>query len=216
MDLPIIDEITRVPSPAPLPQALAFDGEWLWMGSWETQRVYGISPQQFVVREETDAPGKPVGCVAVGDELRFVCSEENDSRFIRRFVPGHGFKSEKTPCPDDTGSFLAFDGSHLWLSQRYAKRVLELDGDVSVRRTIVLDAQIVGIVAVEGALYASTWHGSAGGGCKLARIDPVTGAFEYVAALAFAGISLAHDGARFWTNDTRANAIVAFVIAPRS
>jgi len=212
MDLPKIEELLRVPSPAPTPQSLAFDGELLWMGSWETQRVYGIVPQQFTVREEAVAPGHPVGAVAVGDELRFVCSEdgEADHRFIRRFVPGHGFKSDKVPCPEDTGSFLAFDGMHLWLSQRYNKRVLELDAEYGVRRSIQLDAEIVGIVMVEGTLYASTWHGRENGGCKIARIDAGAGTFDYAGSLPFAGISLTHDGSRFWTNDTKHTAIVAF------
>jgi hypothetical protein len=210
MDSPNIEELQRVPSPAPAPQALAFDGELLWMGSWETQRIYGIVPQQFTVREETDAPGRPVGAVAVGDELRIVCSEEEDSRFIRRFVPGHGFKGEKIPCPDDTGSFLAFDGMHLWLSQRHLMRVLELDTEYRVRRVIQLDAQVVGIAIVEGTLYASTWHGSKNGGCKIARVAIDSGKFDYVGSLGFAGISLAHDGVRFWTNDPKGTAIVAF------
>jgi hypothetical protein len=213
MDLPNIEELLRVPSPAPAPQALAFDGELLWMGSWETDRLYGIVPQQFTVREEAAAPGHPVGAVAVGDELRVVCSEEEDRRFIRRFVPGHGFKSEKTPCPDDTGSFLAFDGSRLWLSQRYEKRVLELDVDATVRRVIQLDAQIVGIAMVGGSLFASTWHGARTGGCKIARISVDSGTFDYVGSLGFAGISLTHDGARFWTNDTKGTAIVAFTLS---
>jgi hypothetical protein len=214
MDLPIIEELQRVASPAPLPQALAFDGELLWMGSWETQRLYGIVPAQFTVRDEAAVPGKPVGAVAVGDELRIVCSEngEDDNRFIRRFVPGHGFKNEKIACPEDTGSFLAFDGVHLWLSQRYNMRVLELDNEYNAKRGFQLDAQIVGIAMVEGTLYASTWHGARTGGCKIARIDPRSGAFEYVASLGFAGISLTHDGSRFWTNDTKGTAIVAFTL----
>ena len=74
-----IDELLRMPSPAPVPQALAFDGELLWMGSWETQRLYGIVPQQFTVQEEAGTPGKPVGAVAVGDELRLVCSEKEQT-----------------------------------------------------------------------------------------------------------------------------------------
>jgi hypothetical protein len=212
MDLPKIEEILRVPSPAPAPQALAFDGELLWMGSWETQRVYGIVPNQFTVREEVDAPGRPVGAVAVGDELRIVCSEAEDSRFIRRFVPGHGFKSEKIPCPDDTGSFLAFDGKHLWLSQRYEKRILELDSENHTSRVVQLDAQIIGIIVVDEVLYASTWHGREGGGCKIARVALGAGTFDYVAALGFGGVSLAHDGSRFWTNDPKGGSIVAFTL----
>jgi len=211
MDLPKIEEILRVPSPAPTPQALAFVGELLWMGSWETQRLYGIVPNQFTVREEVDAPGRPVGAVAVGDELRIVCSEVEDSRFIRRFVPGHGFKSEKIPCPNDTGSFLAFDGMHLWLSQRHDKRILELDAEYRASRVVQLDAQIIGITIVDEVLYASTWHGK-DGGCKIARIEARTGSFDYVASLGFAGISLAHDGSHFWTNDPKSGSIVAFTL----
>jgi hypothetical protein len=79
-----------------------------------------------------------------------------------------------------------------------------------VRRSIQLDAEIVGIVMVNGTMYASTWHGRTNGGCKIARIDVGGGSFDYVGSLAFAGISLAHDGTRFWTNDTKATAIVSF------
>jgi hypothetical protein len=205
------NEIMRLPSPAPAPQALTFDGESLWMSSWETQRLYGIHPQQFSVFEETGAPGKPIGMTAVGDELRVICSEDDDDRYIRRFIPGHGFKtSERIPCPDNTGSFLAFDGSRLWLSQRYLQRVLELDQQYRVTAELQADAQITGIVWVGPALYLSTWHGK-NGGCKIARIARDT-AIEYVGALPFAGISLTHDGSRFWTNDHRGNAVVAFTL----
>src|ERR1700729_1860759 len=103
-ELSALDEIVRIPSPAPAPQSLAHDGEHLWLGSWETNRVYGIVPAHGRVFEEAAAPGRLVGSTVVGDELRFVCSEngEGDDRFIRRFVPGHGFKShEAIPCPDE-------------------------------------------------------------------------------------------------------------------
>lgn len=212
MDLPKIQELMRVPSPAPSPQALAFDGEHLWMGSWDTQRIYGIQPQRFTVFEEANCPGRPVGAVAVGDELRVVCGEGvEDDRYIRRYIPGHGFKmNEKVPCPDFTGSFLAFDGLHLWLSQRFDKRVLELSAEYGVQRVIPMDAQIIGIVLKGQTLYLSTWHGKDGGGCKIARTVLGSEKVEYVASVDFAAISLTHDGTRFWTNDHRGTAIVAF------
>lgn len=204
----------RVPSPAPAPQALAFDGETLWMGSWETQRVYGIAPQRFTVFEEANAPGRPVGMVSVGGELRVVCSEGGDDhRVIRRYIPGHGFKmSDQVPCPDDTGSFLAFDGIHLWLSQRYKQRVLEFDAQYRVLSELQIDGQILGVVWVGGFLYLSTWHGKENGGCKLGRVVRGAAEVEYVASLHFAGVSLTHDGTRFWTNDPRDTAIVAFTL----
>ena len=183
------------------------------MGSCETQRLYGIDRQHFTVFEETDAPGKPVGAVSLGDELRVLCSEgADDHRFIRRYIPGHGFKAhDRIACPDDTGSFLAFDGKHLWLSQRFNQRILELDSAGKPLRSIETETQILGIVWVGAVLYASLWYGKQGG-CKIARVDPEQDRVEHVTSMPFAAISLTHDGSRFWTNDARATAIVAFSI----
>jgi hypothetical protein len=206
-------EVMRVPSPAPAPQALAFENGTLWMGSWETQKIYGMKSPGFEVYERANAPGRPVGMTVVGEALRIVCSETSeDHRVIRRYIPGHGFvMNEHVECPEDTGSFLAFDGVHLWLSQRYKKRVLEFDGKYDILMEIAADAQILGIVWVHGHLYLSTWHGKEGG-CKIGRTNPSVGKIEYVATLPFAAISLAHDGTRFLTNDPRESAIVGFTL----
>jgi hypothetical protein len=217
-DLAEIAQLVRIPSPAPAPQSLAHDGENLWVGSWETERLYGLDPKQGRVFEEAAAPGKPVGSTVVGDELRVVCSEngEGDNRFIRRFVPGHGFKShEAVECPEDTGSFLAFDGERLWLSQRHQKRVLELDAQYRVVRTLPVGEQVVGIVWVGTRLYLSLWLGRERGGARIAyiepKLDPEAGPIV-VAGAPFAPISLAFDGERFWTNEPKRNEIVAFTL----
>src|ERR1700680_1048775 len=84
-----VEELLRLPSPAPRPQSLAFDGETLWMGSLETQRLYAIDPQRWTVREEVQAPGLPYGMTVIGDELRVLCGETaDDHRIIRRLIPG--------------------------------------------------------------------------------------------------------------------------------
>jgi hypothetical protein len=207
-----IEELLRLPSPAPVPQALTCDGDHLWMGSWDTERIYGIDRQHFTVFEERNAPGKPVGMVSVGDELRVVVSEggDDDHRFIRRYVPGHGFKAhERLACPDDTGSFIAFDGTNVWLSQRYKQRVLELDAEGNVLTEVHAPAQILGIVWVDEALFFSLWHGRDKGGCRLGRWAR-GGSIEEIATLPFGAVSLTHDGTRFWANQPSKNEIVAF------
>ena len=216
-DLADIAQLVRIPSPAPAPQALAYDGESLWLGSWETERIYGIDPKQGRVFEETAAPGRPVGGVNLGDELRFVCAEngEADNRIIRRYVPGHGFKThESQPCPDDTGSFLGYDGERLWLSQRHAKRVLELDAQNRVARTLPVGEEIVGLAWIGDRLYFSTWLGRERGGCRIAYLEPHApdSPLTFVAQSPFVAISLALDGERLWTNDFKHNEIVAFAI----
>ncbi|TAM57999.1 hypothetical protein EPN52_11830 [bacterium] len=209
-----LEELVRIPAPCPAPQSLAFDGQRLWVGSWETGRLYALDPHSGVVSEESAVPGRPVGSVAVGDEIRILCSEEGDSRFIRRYLPGHGFKQhEAIPCPDDTGSFLAFDGERLWLSQRYNKRVLELDDAGRPVREIPIGEEIVGLAWIDDVLYISTWRGRERGGCRIARVahngEPKP---EWIAQSPFAAISLARDGERLWTNDFKKNEIAAFAL----
>jgi hypothetical protein len=210
-----LTEIVRIPSPAPAPQALACDGERLWLGSWETSRFYGLDPHQGRILEEWTAPGRPVGATCVGDEVRVVCSEQDDARFIRRFIPGHGFKTrEAARCPDDAGSFLAFDGVRLWLGQRHNKRILELDAANRSVRVIPIGEEITGMTWLGRRLYLSLWFGRDRGGCRIAWIEPDAAepALVLAARSPFAAVSLAHDGARFWTNDFKQASIVAFTL----
>jgi hypothetical protein len=155
-----------------------------------------------------------VSAVAVGEELRVVLSETDDSRFIRRYIPGHGFKSEAIPAPEDTGSFLAFDGGRLWLSQRYNKRILELDQAYKPARIIPIGEEIIGFAWARGVVLLSTWLGRDRGGCRLATIDPnaTSPQVRYVATVPFAGVSLALDGESCWTNDFKKNEIVRFAL----
>src|SRR5579864_6453218 len=102
-----IVEKLRLPSPAPKPLGLAFDGTSLWMASRETYRLYAIDPATWTVRDEAKAPGSPFGMAVVGDEFRVVIGlGENDDRYIYRFVPGHGFKDDRLECPQLTGAHL--------------------------------------------------------------------------------------------------------------
>ena len=94
-----IDELVRIPSPGPAPQALACDGSDIWVASAETHRLYGLRGNTGAVFEEAEAPGSPIGMVVTGESLRVVTSEHDDSRFIRRYVVGHGFKRNRWRVP---------------------------------------------------------------------------------------------------------------------
>lgn len=206
-------EALRLPSPAPRPQALAFDGDKLWMGSIETDRIYALNPRQWTLIEEDKVPGKPWGMTVVGDELRVVCGVgEDDDRVIKRFVPGHGFKSTGTiECPDATGSQLSYDGSWLYLSQWYNRRILGLDEQGNVVREIAVPHQICGQCYVDGSFYLVTTEDEESGEYFLTRVS-ANGErrSEDLARIPFAARALAFDGSRFWTNHREANQIVAF------
>jgi hypothetical protein len=213
-DMEDVTESMRLPSPAPRPQSIAFDGENLWMGSIETNRLYAINPRQWTIVEESRAPGKPWGMTVVGDELRVICGEgEDDSRVIRRFVPGHGFKAQDAiGCPDDTGSQLSYDGVRLYVSQWYKQRLLGIDERGNVVHRIDVPHQICGQCYTNGAFYLLTTDDEETSDYFLTRVSANGAGYssEDLARVPFAGRALAYDGSRFWTNHRESNQIVAF------
>lgn len=214
--LKTITEVMRMPSPAPRPQALAADGDVLWMGSLETQRLYCIDIAHWTVREESKAPGKPYGATVMGDEVRVVLSETaDDHRIIRRYIPGHDFKTEGAiPCPDDTGSQLAFDGDRLYVSQWYNKKIISLDAAGNVGTVVETPHGVCGIVIVGGVFYALGTDDEDSEQYFLSRIDARNGSpkVEDVAHVNFQGRALAYDGTRFWTNHREKHEMVAFTV----
>jgi hypothetical protein len=216
--LKTITEIMRMPSPAPRPQALAADGEVLWMGSLGTCRLYCIDIAHWTVREEAKAPGKPYGATVLGDEVRVVLSEtEDDHRIIRRYIPGHDFKKEGAiNCPDDTGSQLAFDGDRLYVSQWYNKKIISLDpSNGSVGTVIDGPHGICGITIHGGVFYVLGTDDEESNEYFLTRIDARDGGapkVEEIAHVNFQARSLAYDGSRFWTSHREQHEIVAFTV----
>ena len=208
-----IEELVRLPAPCPGPIGIASDGERLWLGSVETDRIYAVHPHRGSIVEEWAAPGTPYGLTMMGDELRAVIGEaEHDDRSIARFVVGHGFKRDTVACPDRTGSFLAYDGDFLFLSQRYEKRILELDDTGRVRRAIPVPRQITGMTIVDGCFYLMTTESKEVDDYRLLRLDarsaqPVV---TELATVGFVARGLAYDGARFWTNIRAENTVVGF------
>lgn len=212
--LPAIVEVERRASPAAEPQALGFDGSTLWMGSRATQRIYAIDPYAWTARDEGEAPGTPWGLTVAGDELRVICGEApDDNRFIRRFTPGRGFApNDRIACPDDTGSYLGFDGERLYLTQWYRKRIVSLESDGTVGSTIAVPHGICGCVVIEGRFFLPTTDDEDTTDYWLTRVDARGAApvIDDIARIPFAARSLAFDGERFWTNHRERNEIVAF------
>ena len=152
---PLITERRRLSSPAITPQALAWHDDVLWMGSRDLHRVYAIDVKTWTVSEETEAPGIPWAAVSTGENIRFTIGEgSEDDRYLRRFVPGTGFSdTDRIACPDFTGSYLSYDGNHLYLSQWYKHRILKLDASGKILRVIDVGAEICGHVFVDGLIY---------------------------------------------------------------
>jgi hypothetical protein len=215
-DLPAITEMERLPSPAPTPQALAWHGAELWFGSRDLRRIYRMDRKNWKVAEAMDAPGTPWAAVSTGDALWFTLGEgDEDNRYLWRYVPGKGFsEAGRIACPEFTGSYLSYDGEHLYLSQWYKHRILKLDATGNIIREIAVGAEISGHAFVEGMIYVLRGTEQNGGDWRLARLDPreATPAIEEIARVPFQCRSLAFDGERLWTNHREADRIVCFAM----
>ena len=212
---PIIEQQRRA-APTTTPQALAWHDGALWMGSRDLRRIYVLDPVNWIVREEFEAPGIPWAAVSAGGALWFTLGEgDDDDRYLRRFVPGRGFSErERIACPEFTGSYLSYDGEHLYLSQWYKHRILKLDDDGGIRRAIDVGAEICGHVFVHGWIYLLRGTEQEGESWFIARLDPreETPRVEDLASVPFACRSLTFDGEHFWSNHRAADAIIAFTL----
>jgi len=208
-----IQELLRLPSPAPLPLGLAADGETLWMASRETHRLYAIHTTRWTVGDEAQAPGGPFGMTMVGEELRVVIghNEKDNDRYIYRFVPGHGFKGDRIACPDFTGAHVAFDGDTLFLSQAKNRRILALDGRGNILREIPLARVPLGMTIVDGRFYLITGDEEFEN-LEFWKLDARNEAsrVSVLASIPFDARGLTYDGVRFWTSHRDDNQIVAF------
>jgi hypothetical protein len=216
LKLPTIIERGRYPSPAPAPQALAWQGDKLWMGSRDLRRIYVIGPKKWEVLQEKEPPGIPWAAVATNGTLRFTIGEgPNDDRYICRFAPETGFsEQDKIACPEFTGSYLSYDGENIYLSQWYKHRILRLDASGNIVRAIEIGAEISGHAFVNGMIYVLRGTEQNGESWSIARLDPreekpkVTD----IANVPFACRSLTFDGTNFWSNHRAANEIVSFAL----
>jgi len=208
-------EIHRRPSPVPRPHPIAHLHGLLWIGSWDTDKIYSLDPDSWSVRNEIEAPGRPYGLAAEGDVLRVVVAHgEEDDRYLYRLDPRNGFDlGSKTPCPDLTGSFMAADESTLYLGQMTFRRILELEGDVGVRREIALPTRCAGFGFGNHERFYMISGDDELEHLQFGTLDIASGdapQFEAIRPLPDEARSLAFDGARWWTCLRDTNEIASF------
>ena len=219
MAKPEINERRRLPSPAITPQALAWHSNTLWMGSRDLRRIYAIDVETWTVVKETDASGIPWAAVSTDGIIRFTIGEDpEDDRYLRSYDPASGFGEDRIACPEFTGSYLSFDGEHLYLSQWYKHRLLKLDATGNILRVIEVGAEICGHVFVDGSIYVLRGEEKPNEDWRIARLDPrqQTPDVQDLAHVPFPCRSLTFDGADFWTNHRAANEIVSFALPNRT
>lgn len=184
------------------------------MGSWDTDRIYAIDPRSWEVRKEIEAPGRPYGITAVGEELRVVVAHgEEDDRYLYRLVPETGFDlNSKTACPDLTGSYLACAGSTIYLGQMTLRRILALNPNATVEREIPLPTRCAGLSFGPGGQFFMISGDDELEHLQFGRLDITqsTPQFESIRPVPDESRSLAFDGSMWWTCLRDTNEIASF------
>jgi hypothetical protein len=216
LKLPTITEQRRFPSPARTPQALAWDDKhnMLWMGSRDLRRIYRIDIEPWKVLSEMEPPGIPWAAVATNGSLHFTIGEDpEDDRYVYRYNSGGDF-SKLFACPEFTGSYLSYDGEHLYLSQWYKQRILKLDGSGNIIRIIDVGAEISGHTFVDGLIYVLRGTEQNGESWTIAYLNPreKTPEVKDIAVIPFACRSLTFGGELFWTNYRAKDTIISFAL----
>lgn len=210
----------RYPSPLQGPQGLAWDGESLWVTSAANGRLYALDPKSWHVRREFAPPHESLGVAYTGSDFRLILAPaideadlERDLRYVYSFTPEAGF-TERFPCPDFSGSFLAYANGTLYLSQAWDKKLIELDETGAPVREAQLERRPVGVAIVDGAFYLATVDEDWGNG-QLQRlgIDAPASSIETLESFPFKPRGVAYDGELFWTADRNNHAIVSFTLA---
>ena len=230
MSIPKIKERRRIPSPTVTPQALAWDGNQLWVSSRDLGLIYKLNSDGSKIVEEVDPPGVVWAAVATNGAMHVTIGKgTNDDRYVYRYETGKGF-SKLFACPDFAGSYLSYDGKDLYLSQWYQQRILKMDKDGKIVGKICIGAEICGHTFANGALYVlrgtenvprpqyadgpptpERFRSGAKPGEEqwwIARVEK--GAVADVAKVPFAARSLTFDGKNFWSNHRAANETVCF------
>ena len=211
--------VERRPALTMTPQALASDGEMLWVSSRDLGTLYKVDVGTWKVVAKIDPPGTVWAGVLTNDGCRFTIGEgQNDDRYVYRYAEPDGF-SKLFACPDFTGSYVSFDGDHLYLSQWYKGDIHQLDDAGRIIRTINVGAEICGHTFAAGQLYVLRGRENAdrpgvAEDWRIASVDLESGEslVEDLAPVPFASRSLTFNGGRFWSNHRAANETVSFSI----
>jgi hypothetical protein len=214
-----ISNVETRPALTETPQALAWDGTMLWLSSRDLGTLYQVDVEQWKIAAEIDSPGHVWAGVLTNDGWRFTIGKGlNDDRYIYRYDAGEGF-TRLFACPEMAGSYLSFNGEHLYLSRWYKGQIHQLNDAGGTIRLIDIGAEICGHTFADGTLYVLRGHENADipgrtEEWRIARVDlrEQTPPVEDLATVPFAARSLAFDRRKFWSNHRAANETVSFTL----
>ncbi len=107
--------ISSIPSPS-MPFGLTWDGECLWVGSYDAI-LYRLNPEDGSIVYQIDAPGTVASGLAWDWHMLWV--SDRDADVVRRFDPSDGSVLVTHDAPGPYPGGLGWDGLDLWHSNYY-------------------------------------------------------------------------------------------------
>jgi hypothetical protein len=197
----------------------------LLMGSRDQRRLYQLDRETGKVLSEQECPGIPWAAVATRDVIRFTIGEgPNDDRYVVEYrgafeggnddrVGPDGLPA-RFACPEFTGSYLSWDGQHLYLSQWYKHRILQIGPGGEILRGVDVGEEVSGHTFVDGWTYVLRGTEQNGESWRIARFrtEEDNPKVMDLAQIPFACRSLTFDGSAFWSNHRAAGEIISFTL----
>jgi len=117
--------IRRLPSPGKFGSGLAFDGHYLWLSDYNTEKLYCIDPEKGTLQREIPSPGFwPMDLTWDGNSLWNI---DKKQKKIFRIDPSDGAILGALDSPSDNPEGLAWDGQMLWISDSKSNKIMKLD-----------------------------------------------------------------------------------------
>lgn len=201
-------------SPGPFPTGLTWDGDYLWVADYQTERIYRVDSKTGRADRSFDTPGHdPEGLAWDGKRLWHVdggaaydlgCGRSTIYIYTIDRQSGKATRRFKAPGSGCNAEDLAWGAGHLWYLDGATEAstvgtltVFKIDPDTgkAVRRFDAPGSHPSGLAWDGGALWVSDYSEG-----RIYRVDPATG--RVIARVDARGASgLAWDGAHLWYGD---------------
>lgn len=201
--LPALAPVFSCPSPVTGNQGLAFDGQYLWIADFDTDRAYQVDPATCLAVRSIPLPGGyPTGLAWDGT---YLWHADGTNQRIYQIDPADGTVVTSFPSSGNFPVGLAWDGLHLWNSDTdcnlfpcFPDEIHELTTSGSVVRTAPGLGDFPTGLAFDGRYL---WH-SDNSTDAIYKIDPVDLAVvDFFASPGDFPNDLAWDGRYLWVVD---------------
>jgi sugar lactone lactonase YvrE len=199
--------VSSFPAPGKFCTGLTYDGTYLWVADYKSDRLYQINTDDGSVVKKILSPGFwPMGLAWDGQALW--CADAKAQR-IFKIDPGNGTVLFSIESPTSNPEGLTWDGTTLWVGDSRANKIMKLDlSDGTAVQTLSVPARSANGLTYDGQyLWCSDRDMD-----EIYMIDPENG--DVLIILDAPGKysrGLAYDGDNLWNIDYQSDSLYQII-----